>query len=113
MTMDDLKAMTCDFISARQAASVIHMDPGRLVQYAKEGRTPFPVQISGNRVKIPRLAFLRCYGYESEPEKKLAMEDLMQKMVDELHTLNLVMMGILLKIDPDAAITIRSEGTPQ
>lgn len=105
MTMEDVKAMTADFITPAVAASVLKMDTGRLIGYAKEGQLPFPVQISGNRVKISRKGFLDCYGY-GEPEEKPGDQQI-AKLEKELHNvnvaltaMNMMLMGILSEIAP-------------
>ena len=105
MTMEDVKAMTADFITPAVAASVLKMDTGRLIGYAKEGQLPFPVQISGNRVKISRKGFLDCYGY-GEPEEPKE-DPQIAKMQKELHNvnvaltaMNMMLMGILSEIAP-------------
>ena len=69
MTMADIKAMTDDWITPATASSAMRMDVGRLIQYAREGQLPFAVQISGNRVKISRVGFLKAYGY-ADPEEQ-------------------------------------------
>ena len=45
-------------------AKVMGMDSSRLIGYAREHpeRIQFPFQISGNRLKIPRIPFLRWLG---------------------------------------------------
>ena len=105
MTMEDVKAMTADFITPAVAASVLKMDTGRLIGYAKAGELPFPVQISGNRVKISRKGFLDCYGY-GEPEEPKE-DPQIAKMQKELHNvnvaltaMNMMLMGILSEIAP-------------
>ena len=84
VTMQDIKAMQADFITPKTAAEALHMDPGRLIHYAKDGQLPFPVQISGKRVKISRIGFLAAYGYADPEEEKPTMEQLMAKIVDRL-----------------------------
>jgi len=106
MTMEDVKAMKADFITPAVAASVLKMDTGRLIGYAKAGELPFPVQISGNRVKISRKGFLDCYGY-GEPEEN--PEDAqIAKLEKELHNvnvalaaMNMMLMGILNAVAPE------------
>ena len=88
MTMDDVKAMTCDFITPAVAASVLKMDTGRLVAYAKAGQLPFPVQISGNRVKISRIGFLKQYGY-ADPEEEKPEDKQMKRLLEEVHLMNI------------------------
>ena len=106
VTMADVKEMTCDFITPAVAASVLKMDVGRLIGYAKEGQLPFPVQISGNRVKISRKGFLECYGY-GDPEEK-PEDPQIAKLEKELHNvnvalaaMNMMLMGILHAVAPE------------
>lgn len=81
MTLDDIKAMTEDFITPATAAKVMKMDPGRLIQYARDGALPFQVVISGNRVKIPRRAFLEAYGaLEEEKEEDRTLETILKEL---------------------------------
>ena len=64
MTVEDLKKMKEPVISGTMAAKVLGMDSSRLIGYAREHpeRIQFPFQISGNRLKIPRIPFLRWLG---------------------------------------------------
>ena len=64
MTVEDLKKMKEPVISGTMAAKVMGMDSSRLIGYAREHpeRIQFPFQISGNRLKIPRIPFLRWLG---------------------------------------------------
>ena len=64
MTVEDLKKMKKPVISGTMAAKVMGMDSSRLIGYAREHpeRIQFPFQISGNRLKIPRIPFLRWLG---------------------------------------------------
>ncbi len=116
MTLDDVKAMDSDFISASVAASVLKMDTGRFIQYAKDGQLPFPVSVIGSRVKIPREAFLRQYGALEEENERT------DKILQELHLMNagigaLVTMigGILKRVAPEEyaqmGMAIRGEGS--
>ena len=98
MTMDDIKAMTEDWITPATAASAMKMDPGRLIEYARTGQLPFATQISGNRVKIGRKSFLKAYGYQEEEKQKT---DRLEVIETELHTVTLLLMTILMKMDPD------------
>ena len=88
VTMDDIKAMTDDFITPAAAASVMKMDTGRLIGYAREGQLPFPVQISGNRVKIGRIGFLRAFGIQvEEKERKSEIAEKLDLVIDEMQEL--------------------------
>lgn len=98
MTMDDIKAMKDDFITPATAAKVMKMDPGRLIQYARDGQLPFKAVISGNRVKIPRKAFLAAYGAD-EPEKP----DPLELITAQLRTITMLVLAIAMKVDPNLA----------
>ena len=100
MTLDDIKAMKDDFITPATAAKVMKMDPGRLVQYARNGELPFRVVISGNRVKIPRKAFLAAYCPEEQEKEK---PDSAAMIAAELHTMTLLLTAIAMKVDPNFA----------
>ena len=86
MTVDDIKAMQDDFITPATAASVMKMDAGRLIGYARGGQLPFPVVISGNRVKIPRAGFLKFLGVEiEEHQRKDGIEEKLQRIAEALE----------------------------
>ena len=87
MTLDDVRDMTADWITPAVAASVMKMNTGRLIEYARTGQLPFATQISGNRVKICRRSFLEAYGYGEEEKKEPTTEQLMEKLVDELKAI--------------------------
>ena len=92
MTLDDIKAMQDDFITPATAASVMKMDAGRLIGYARGGQLPFPVVISGNRVKIPRAGFLKFLGVEAEERRH---NDGIEAQLKELNR-QLAVMNVLL-----------------
>ena len=50
-------------ISAAEAARVLSCAPYLLNLKCREGALPFPAFFVGNRLKIPRLPFLRYLGY--------------------------------------------------
>ena len=68
MTMEDIQAMKDDWLTPATVASVLHMNTGRLIWYAKNGQLPFPAVVSGTRVKIGRIGFLKAYGYDTPEE---------------------------------------------
>ena len=51
-------------ISPRDAARVLHCTPYLLNLQLKKGTLPFPAFAVGDRVKIPRIPFLRYLGYD-------------------------------------------------
>lgn len=61
MSLDDIRAMTKEVITPGVAAKVLGCDPMwiRLVARKDPARLGFPTICMGNRVKIPRLAFIR------------------------------------------------------
>ena len=110
MTMEDIKAMTEDWITPATAASAMKMDPGRLIEYARTGQLPFATQISGNRVKIGRKSFLKAYGYLEEEKQKKGSLELIET---ELHTVTLLLTTILMKIDPDFTVFMNKKEAAQ
>ena len=79
--MADIKAMTDDWLTPATVAGALRMDTGRLIEYARLGQLPFPVVISGNRVKISRLGFLQAYGYADPDENKMTVEQLLGRLI--------------------------------
>ena len=68
VTFDDLLKMNTPVITGTQAAQAMGMDTTRLLGYARERPelVRFPFQLSGNRMKIPRVPFLRFWGCTDE-----------------------------------------------
>ena len=68
MTLNDLLLMNTPVIPGTWAAQAIGMDPTRLIGYARERPelVPYPYQLSGNRMKIPRIPFLKWIGITDE-----------------------------------------------
>ena len=87
MTMADIKAMEDDWLTPATVAGALRMDTGRLIEYARQGQLPFPVQISGNRVKISRRGFLQAYGYGDDEEKAVALTQDINKRIEILSEL--------------------------
>lgn len=85
MTMEDIKAMKDDWLTPAVAANVLHMDPGRLIWYARNGQLPFACRISGNRVMVSRESLLKTYGY-AVPEKTSTAQ-LMAQILEELKAI--------------------------
>ena len=117
MTVEELKNMKEEFLTASQAASVLKMDTGRLIGYAKEGQLPFPVIISGNRVKIPRRAFMKQYGLIEEEREETGKLD---QILKEIHAMNVALtatntflMILVTKFAPEIAAKATEGGTAQ
>jgi hypothetical protein len=110
VTIEDIKAMTEDFITPAAAASVMKMDTGRLIGYARGGQLPFPVVVSGNRVKIPRIGFLRFLGVEEEErDRKNGIEAQLKELTREVRALTAVMLGWLVHSAPEIAEKIMAD----
>ena len=109
VTVEDIRAMTDDFITPATAGSVMKMDPGRLIQYAREGQLPFPVVISGNRVKIPRTGFLKFLGVEiEEHQRKDGIEEQLREILRQMKIMNVLLTAALSKYSP-AALAVFGE----
>ena len=59
-TVEELKACRQPMLNTATVAHFLRIDPGRLREYAVSGALDgmFPVFVSGNRVKFPRIGFL-------------------------------------------------------
>ena len=75
-TFDDLLRMKSAIIPGTWAAEAMGMSPTRLIGYARERPEliQFPYQLSGNRMKVPRIPFLRWAGYSDDEIKRSASE---------------------------------------
>lgn len=61
MTLDDLKTMTKEFLTPREVAQVLQCTPFNINVAVKTNPAAlgFPTIKIGNRVKVPRMAFIR------------------------------------------------------
>ena len=68
ITFDDLLRMRSPVITGTWAAQAMGMHPSRLIGYARErpDLIGYPYQLSGNRMKIPRIPFLKFWGFTDE-----------------------------------------------
>ena len=64
MTLEEVRTYEKDYLTPKQVASVLDMNPQSIREQAKKGTLPFPALPSGNRWKIPRIAFLKYMGLE-------------------------------------------------
>lgn len=68
MTIDEIKNSKKDMLTAADVAGVVGCDPYNIVLQARQDVSThcnslgFPVIVIGNRVKIPRRAFLEFIG---------------------------------------------------
>ena len=67
-TLTDLKAETKEMLVAEDVCAVLQCDPHWVRQAARERPEllGFPVVVMRNRVKIPRIPFLRFMGVEAQ-----------------------------------------------
>ena len=61
LTLDQIAEMTAEVLTPAQVASVLHLDQDTIRGQAREAPwlLGFPVVCAGNRVKIPRMAFVK------------------------------------------------------
>lgn len=64
MTLEDLKQLNTSIITNKLAAEVMGIDPGRLAEYARQGRLQWNTQIIGSRVYHSREDFIRHWTGE-------------------------------------------------
>jgi hypothetical protein len=64
--LEEIRQMDTAVITPAQAAKVAHCTPDyiRVAAHQRPDLLPFPVMVSGNRTKIPRIPFLRAFGVE-------------------------------------------------
>ena len=65
MTLEELKASQQPYLTPADIAPILHCDPQCVREQAKQdpAKLGFPVIIMGQRVRIPRIPFLRYLGY--------------------------------------------------
>lgn len=115
--LEDVKQIPDDFLPTDIAANVIGVERSRFIEYAKTGQLQFDVLVSGNRVKVPRIAFLKHYGVtvdEHEPDNDT------NQILKELHAVNInlaalntLVMILVTKFAPDIAAKAKEGGTKQ
>ncbi len=78
VTFSDLMQLSTPVITGSQAAEAMGMSPTRLLGYAKEKPEliPFPYQLSGNSMKVPRIPFLKFWGCISENNQDEILKEL-------------------------------------
>ena len=69
MNLDDIRRMDAEFITPKVAAGILRCDPHLIRVQAREDPESlgFPVIRVGSRIKIPRLAFIRCLEGTTTP----------------------------------------------
>lgn len=61
MTLDDVKKLDKDFLTAKDIQHIIQCDPNiiRLQAHKDQSKLGFPVIVANSRVKIPRIPFIQ------------------------------------------------------
>lgn len=94
LTLDTLRTWPGATITNAQAANVLKTDPGRLSQYARQGKLGWSVTISGNRVLHSREDFIRFWSGEPKPEPKRPTDDLLEELIELIRVQNRMLMEI-------------------
>ena len=101
--LEALKNSTEEMVTAAQIAPILHMNPGVIVKYAKDGtwiqENLGKFIISGDRVKFFRKDFLQKCGFIPKDEPKRTVEDLLQELIEVVRVQNtmLIEMGAYIK----------------
>ena len=101
--LEALKNSTDEMVTAAQIAPILHMNPGVIVKYAKDGtwiqENLGKFIVSGDRVKFFRLDFLQKCGFIPKDEPKRTVEDLLQELIEVVRVQNtmLIEMGAYIK----------------
>jgi hypothetical protein len=107
--LEALKNSTDEMVTAAQIAPILHMNPGVIVKYAKDGTwiqdNMGKFIISGDRVKFFRRDFLQKCGFIPKDEPNRTVEDLLQELIEVVRVQNtmLIEMGAYIKKTAGAA----------
>ena len=96
--LEALKNSTEEMVTAAQIAPILHMNPGVIVKYAKDGTwiqdNMGKFIISGDRVKFFRRDFLQKCGFIPKDEPKRTAEDLLAEVIELIRVQNRMLMEI-------------------
>ena len=67
MTIREIQTSTKEVLSPKDVSGLLHCKPYTLNVTAKEGRLSIPHSFVGNRLKIPRQAFLKWFIGSQQP----------------------------------------------
>lgn len=101
--LEALKNSTDEMVTAAQISPILHMNPGVIVKYAKDGtwiqENLGKFIVSGDRVKFFRLDFLQKCGFIPKDEPKRTVEDLLEEVIELIRVQNtmLIEMGAYIK----------------
>ena len=103
--LEALKASTEEMVSANQIAPILHMNPGVIVKYAKDGTwnqdTLGKFVISGDRVKFFRRDFLQKCGFlEPEPEEKSTEMLILEQLIGINEGVTMICQMLTLMMKP-------------
>lgn len=60
------------YLVATEVGPVLQLSDSAIRAQARAGRLPFPAVVVGQRVRIPKIPFLRWMGYEIKQEEVIA-----------------------------------------
>ncbi len=63
MTIEEMKKSTKEMLTAKDVSEVLGIHSMYITDLARQDKLPFPFIMSGNRTKIPRMAFLKWGGW--------------------------------------------------
>ena len=109
--LEALKNSTDEMVTAAQIAPILHMNPGVIVKYAKDGTwiqdNMGKFIISGDRVKFFRRDFLQKCGFIPADPPEKTDSDRLDEIIELIRVQNTMLMEIcaFMKKPPAAATT--------
>jgi len=111
VTLEDLKKMDVATIPNAIAADVLKMDPGRLAQYAREGRLGWKVMapVKSTRVYHNREDFIRFWTSAPAKEQARTETDRLDELIELIRVQNTMLMEITAHIKKTADVAAPTE----
>ena len=101
-TVDQIREMREDFLNAETVAGCMKIKPDRFRDYARNGKLPFPVRISGNRITVSRTAFLEWVdGKKADNLHETTMEMQFAELIKEIRAQNCILMAMAIAQYPE------------
>ena len=103
-TIDQIRDMRDDFLSAETVAGCMKIKPNRFRDYARNGQLPFPVVVSGSRIKVSRTAFLEWVdGKKADYLHENTMEMQLMELIKEIRAQNCILLAMAIAQHPEIA----------
>ena len=103
-TIDQIRDMRDDFLKAEDVANCMKIKPDRFREYARNGQLPFPVVVSGNRIKVSRAAFLEWVdGKKADYLHENTMEMQLMELIKEIRAQNCILLAMAIAQNPEIA----------